>query len=173
MTASLFVTGGQDAEWGSLLQGVYQCEGENHGRHVFHKKGDVGAKGCNVVLYYWDNRDGPQFAGWWFSPFVGSDNYWGHCPGHHGAMPPKIGWLLFPCRRADPTLSISWVCESPSASSCVLLPPPPPPPPARYTHKGCRKDGRTRTKSKLVLKDDHPLVKKRKADNAKRAAMSL
>ena len=24
--------------------------------------------GLDVMLYYWDERDGPDFCGWWFGP---------------------------------------------------------------------------------------------------------
>ena len=24
--------------------------------------------GLDVMLYFWDDRDGPDFCGWWFGP---------------------------------------------------------------------------------------------------------
>ena len=28
---------------------------------------------AEVMLYYWDDRDGSDFSGWWFGPKVGGD----------------------------------------------------------------------------------------------------
>ena len=27
-----------------------------------------GCSGFKVLIYYWDERDGPNFHGWWFGP---------------------------------------------------------------------------------------------------------
>ena len=32
-------------------------------------------------LYYWDDRDGVAFSGWWFGPKIGGDQAWGDMAG--------------------------------------------------------------------------------------------
>ena len=29
------------------------------------------ASSSDVLIYFWDDRDGPDFCGWWFGPHVG------------------------------------------------------------------------------------------------------
>ena len=36
--------------------------------------------GSDVMIYYWDERDGVALAGWWFGPKVGSDQVWAYNP---------------------------------------------------------------------------------------------
>lgn len=31
-----------------------------------------------VLIYYWDDRDGSSFSGWWIGPKVGGDQVWSH-----------------------------------------------------------------------------------------------
>ena len=31
-----------------------------------------------VLIYFWDDRDGPTFSGWWIGPKVGGDQVWSH-----------------------------------------------------------------------------------------------
>lgn len=44
-----------------------------------------------VMLYYWDDRDGSDFSGWWFGPKVGGDQVWAYQPGKD-KTPPETGW---------------------------------------------------------------------------------
>lgn len=53
------------------LNGLYTMGQPNHGRPMFTKPVDD-IEGCfESCVYYWDDRDGAQFSGWWFAPVVG------------------------------------------------------------------------------------------------------
>merc|ERR1712062_822894 len=41
----------------------------------------------------WDDRDGPNFCGWWFGPKIGGDQVWAYHP-KHNQTPPKAGWKV-------------------------------------------------------------------------------
>ena len=45
-----------------------------------------------MQLYYWDDRDGASFCGWWFGPKVGGDQVWAYHPSNTATTPPKTGW---------------------------------------------------------------------------------
>ncbi|CAK9037003.1 unnamed protein product [Durusdinium trenchii] len=45
------------------------------------------------MLYYWDDRDGSDFSGWWFGPKVGGDQVWAYQPGKD-KTPPETGWKV-------------------------------------------------------------------------------
>eukprot|EP00913_Durusdinium_trenchii_P007022 g6605.t2 len=58
------------------------------------EKGVKGEKKTAVVmLYYWDDRDGSDFSGWWFGPKVGGDQVWAYQPGKD-KTPPETGWKV-------------------------------------------------------------------------------
>ena len=38
---------------------------------VFRKEPTL--DGVVVQIYFWDERDGPNFSGWWFGPVIGGD----------------------------------------------------------------------------------------------------
>mmetsp|Transcript_80530 Transcript_80530/g.193155 ORF Transcript_80530/g.193155 Transcript_80530/m.193155 type:complete len:839 (-) Transcript_80530:110-2626(-) len=46
------------------------------------------------MLYYWDERDGPNFAGWWFGPKVGGDQVWAYHNSRAAQTPPLRGWKV-------------------------------------------------------------------------------
>jgi len=46
------------------------------------------------MLYYWDERDGPNFCGWWFGPKVGGDQVWAYHPSRQSLTPPTKGWKV-------------------------------------------------------------------------------
>eukprot|EP00434_Breviolum_minutum_P025280 symbB.v1.2.022334.t3/scaffold1974.1/size94090/10 len=46
------------------------------------------------MLYYWDERDGPNFAGWWFGPKVGGDQVWAYHSSRTAMTPPLHGWKV-------------------------------------------------------------------------------
>jgi len=93
-TYSVFVRGG-DAEDVVIrtLVGEYTEEGNNHGRKVYKKAGGKGPDDMNAYMYYWDERDGPSFTGWWFGNQVGGSQVWSHCPSN-SQRPPKNGWKI-------------------------------------------------------------------------------
>eukprot|EP00928_Gymnodinium_smaydae_P085677 TRINITY_DN6924_c0_g1_i1.p1 TRINITY_DN6924_c0_g1~~TRINITY_DN6924_c0_g1_i1.p1 ORF type:complete len:736 (+),score=214.22 TRINITY_DN6924_c0_g1_i1:180-2210(+) len=64
----------------------------NHGKPVYRK--DMGVPGAHVLVYFWDDRDGPNFGGWWFGPKVGGDQVWGYCANKESTLPPTTGWKV-------------------------------------------------------------------------------
>lgn len=67
------------------IRGGYAQTGENHGRPVF-RRGNL-----DVFAYFWDERDGESFCGWWFGPQVGGDQVWAYHP-ERALQPPSTGW---------------------------------------------------------------------------------
>lgn len=76
------------------LVGDYAEVGSNHSRKTYRKLSKIpGFEDVHVYLYYWDMRDGPDFAGWWFGDQVGGEKVWARCPNHEPS-PPRIGWKI-------------------------------------------------------------------------------
>jgi len=79
------------------LVGEYVEKGANHGRKVYQKIPDKEKAGqtdfVDVLLYYWDSRDGPNFEGWWFGNRLGGTQVWSHCK-DSGLLPPGAGWKI-------------------------------------------------------------------------------
>lgn len=75
------------------LMGEYVEQGSNHGRKVYKKPAGPEEDTVEVVLYYWDERDGPQFCGWWFGNMLGGTQVWSHCS-ERSMQPPKTGWKI-------------------------------------------------------------------------------
>eukprot|EP00746_Dinoflagellata_sp_MGD_P126627 gnl/MRDRNA2_/MRDRNA2_61423_c0_seq2.p1 gnl/MRDRNA2_/MRDRNA2_61423_c0~~gnl/MRDRNA2_/MRDRNA2_61423_c0_seq2.p1 ORF type:complete len:905 (+),score=306.83 gnl/MRDRNA2_/MRDRNA2_61423_c0_seq2:167-2716(+) len=65
---------------------------ENHGKPVYKK--DQQVNGLDVLIYFWDDRDGPNFGGWWFGPKVGGDQVWAYNPEKSTTTPPPQGWKV-------------------------------------------------------------------------------
>ena len=92
---TLAVTGCADATVGNIVRGSFSHQSENHGRPVPRlKRGELKLK-CrakvykknepvannptlDVLIYFWDERDGANFCGWWFGPKVGGDQVWAY-----------------------------------------------------------------------------------------------
>merc|ERR1719169_399957 len=89
--AKLQVAGCQNPTVASLINGNFQQSGENHNKPVFKKEGPN--IGMEVLIYFWDERDGPNFSGWWFGPKVGGDQVWAYNP-QAEAKPPAGGWKV-------------------------------------------------------------------------------
>ena len=53
-----------------------------------------GGDGCPCFLYYWDNRDGERFQGWWFAEAYGSDSVYGFAPSSNEQNPPIRGYRI-------------------------------------------------------------------------------
>lgn len=71
------------------------------GRNLTFKDGTC--CGFQVLIYYWDERDGPNFHGWWFGPKafwsllartfqVGGDQVWAYNANKLSPVPPASGW---------------------------------------------------------------------------------
>lgn len=73
----------------STLAGSYVEVGVNHGRKVFRRK--EADQAC--FLYFWDDRDGDNFSGWWFGEKVGGAQVWSRCESDD-ALPPEAGWRI-------------------------------------------------------------------------------
>jgi len=75
------------------MGGTYIIAGENHGQSYFRRTAPVAE--VDVVLYYWDDQTEESERGWWFGPYLGSDEVWAHHPGVEGKDgPPFHGWQL-------------------------------------------------------------------------------
>ncbi|CAK9035823.1 unnamed protein product [Durusdinium trenchii] len=87
----LSVTGCTHTTVGGIVRGNFTANGQNHGRPTYKK--DAQVNGLDV-LYYWDDRDGASFCGWWFGPKVGGDQVWAYHPSSTAMTPPKTGWKV-------------------------------------------------------------------------------
>merc|ERR1719149_337996 len=71
----------------AIIMGNYTPYTQNHGKVVYRK--DEKSKGFEVLIYYWDDRDGPDQCGWWFGPNVGGDQVWAYHPSRSSTSPPS------------------------------------------------------------------------------------
>mmetsp|Transcript_87908 Transcript_87908/g.152330 ORF Transcript_87908/g.152330 Transcript_87908/m.152330 type:complete len:1964 (-) Transcript_87908:239-6130(-) len=84
------------------LVGEYKQAGENHGRKVYKKISDT----VDVFMYYWDNRDGPAFEGWWFGNQLGGTQVWSLCK-NASVNPPPSGWQIPWDGAVRPSLAVT------------------------------------------------------------------
>jgi len=54
----------------------------------------VQVNGLDVMIYFWDERDGVGFCGWWFGPKVGGDQVWAYHADKTSVNPPQTGWKV-------------------------------------------------------------------------------
>lgn len=103
----LSVAGCADPTVGNIVRGTFNLMTENHGRPVY-KKSEVVANNptLDVLIYFWDERDGANFCGWWFGPKVGGDQVWAYNSGR-SATPPSTGWRVPYDGSVDPSFVIS------------------------------------------------------------------
>lgn len=85
------VSGCKDKTVKKIVRGDFKFAGENHARPYY--KRDEKYNDLDVMLYYWDDRDGSDFSGWWFGPKVGGDQVWAYHPGRD-TTPPESGWKV-------------------------------------------------------------------------------
>mmetsp|Transcript_48804 Transcript_48804/g.139632 ORF Transcript_48804/g.139632 Transcript_48804/m.139632 type:complete len:1345 (-) Transcript_48804:165-4199(-) len=72
--------------------GEYAEEGSNHGKRVYRRVPDPKQKALpEVVLFFWDMRDGKDLAGWWFGDKIGGGQVWARNQSM-SAAPPQRGW---------------------------------------------------------------------------------
>ncbi|CAE8607524.1 unnamed protein product, partial [Polarella glacialis] len=105
---ALHVSGCSNDTVSNIIQGVYTTKEENHGKPVYKKEGVPGS--VTVLIYYWDDRDGAAFNGWWFGPKVGGDQVWAYNGGNLGrdnVMPPNSNWKVPWDGKVDDKLRIS------------------------------------------------------------------
>jgi len=104
--AHIQVSGCTHATVGPIVRGNFTLNGQNHGKPTYKKDSQV--NGLDVQLYFWDERDGPNFCGWWFGPKVGGDQVWAYHPSKV-ATPPKSGWKVPYDGPIDTTFALSAV----------------------------------------------------------------
>jgi len=76
------------------LIGEYVEKGVNHGRKVYQRVNDKAMMDyVDVLLYYWDDREGENFEGWWFGNKLGGTQVWAHCK-ESAMTPPSTGWKI-------------------------------------------------------------------------------
>ena len=90
--SQITVAGCSHATVGPIVRGDFTHAGDNHGKLVYKK--DTQVNGLDVMIYFWDQRDGVAFCGWWFGPKVGGDQVWAYHPSQTSATPPKAGWKV-------------------------------------------------------------------------------
>lgn len=102
---ALVVSGCQNETVASIVHGEFALVTENHGRPVYRK--DRKFNDLDVMLYYWDERDGPNFCGWWFGPKVGGDQVWAYQPDRSQLNPPPSGWKVPYDGDVDQTFAVT------------------------------------------------------------------
>jgi len=100
----LSVQGCQNATVGNIVRGTYSQYSENHQQAVYRRSEQV--NGLDVLVYYWDDRDGPNFCGWWFGPKVGGDQVWAY-NSERSMTPPSTGWRVPYDGPVDGTFSVN------------------------------------------------------------------
>merc|ERR1712176_752944 len=98
------VTGCTNPTVGAIAQGNCDVVAENHGRRAY--KRDTQVNGLDVMVYFWDERDGPNFCGWWFGPKIGGDQVWAYHP-DKTQTPPRSGWKVPYDGAVDPTMILT------------------------------------------------------------------
>lgn len=90
----------------NIIKGSYTCTEANHGKPVYKK--DIAGGTVSVLIYYWDERDGPNFSGWWFGPKIGGDQVWAYSGNKESPLPPPTGWQVPWDGPVDPSLKLSY-----------------------------------------------------------------
>jgi len=85
------VTGCQNDTVGPVIRGTYSVYSENHGRPVYRRSEQ--SNNVDVLIYFWDERDGPSFSGWWFGPRIGGDQVWAY-NAEKSMTPPTSNWQV-------------------------------------------------------------------------------
>eukprot|EP00930_Biecheleria_cincta_P082776 TRINITY_DN72430_c0_g1_i1.p1 TRINITY_DN72430_c0_g1~~TRINITY_DN72430_c0_g1_i1.p1 ORF type:complete len:1990 (-),score=675.87 TRINITY_DN72430_c0_g1_i1:92-6022(-) len=89
----------------NTLIGDFVEKGSNHGKKFYQKVQSIkGHEDIKVFLYFWDDRDGEDFGGWWFGDSVGGTEVWARCASKD-ALPPRAGWKV-PWDAPDPKNAI-------------------------------------------------------------------
>jgi len=102
----IVVSGCQNLTVANIIKGSYSPTGANHGKPVYKK--DVVPGGVSVLIYFWDERDGPNFSGWWFGPKVGGDQVWAYNGKKAATAPPPNAWKVPWDGEVDPQLTLTY-----------------------------------------------------------------
>lgn len=91
----VFSTAKKDEIGIATLVGEYREAGWNHEKKYYKRfaRPVQGQPRVDVFLYYWDERDGKDFSGWWFGNAVGGTQVWSR---HRLSTPapPRSGWTI-------------------------------------------------------------------------------
>jgi hypothetical protein len=125
--AQVTVSGCADATVSGIICGNYKKSTQNHGKTAY--KRDMQSNDLDVMLYFWDDREGDHLSGWWIGPCLGSDLVWAYNPSW-SESPPEEGWRsigsVMAQREADDLsrLSDAALADLLAAfsSRCVVLP---------------------------------------------------
>ena len=82
-----------DAFWSKTIAGTYKLAGSNHGKPIYKRSGPRNI----LFIYYWDNRDGAHYSGWWFGSSVGGCNVCAFnpdCQKDNPLVPATFGWKV-------------------------------------------------------------------------------
>jgi len=96
--------GCKDQVVGPVIRGEYTMSSLNHGKPVYRR--DAHVNGLQVMIYYWDERDGAGSAGWWIGPKVGSEQVWAHNAATGTKTPPASGWKVPHTGPVDTTMQL-------------------------------------------------------------------
>ncbi|CAE7228269.1 KIFBP [Symbiodinium sp. CCMP2592] len=108
----LTVSGCQNETISAIIAGVYMPDSLNHGKVVYKKREK--SRGLDVLIYFWDERDGPELCGWWFGPNVGGDQVWAYHPSRTAGTPPASEWNVPHDGDIDPSFTVSAMRSAPS-----------------------------------------------------------
>jgi len=81
-----------EPELKTLVGEYVETGGRNHGKPVFCRR-PPSEEDEEIYLYFWDSRDGPDFAGWWLGQSVGASLVWSRCEADE-MLPPSSGWRI-------------------------------------------------------------------------------
>jgi len=90
---------------------MFECCGANHGRPAYK---NVEGRSFTAFIYYWDDRAGPEFQGWWMGPKLGGEDVWVRQPSR-SELPPESGWYAPHDGSVDPGLRVRSVDHSEEA----------------------------------------------------------
>ena len=76
--------------YGTQVDGVYERTGVHHGKDMWSKKDDGEQE---FVMLFWDDRDGPDWNGWWLVAAANKDMVYARHANAATATPPTFGWL--------------------------------------------------------------------------------
>eukprot|EP00928_Gymnodinium_smaydae_P090447 TRINITY_DN74241_c0_g1_i1.p1 TRINITY_DN74241_c0_g1~~TRINITY_DN74241_c0_g1_i1.p1 ORF type:complete len:444 (-),score=38.69 TRINITY_DN74241_c0_g1_i1:237-1517(-) len=94
-----------------LVTGSFVEQGENHGKPMYAKQGADGS--ATVLIFFWDARDGCEWAGWWFGPSLDFEHPgWARHLDFSSNKPPTSGWQVPPGGSIDDALRIYLTSEA-------------------------------------------------------------
>lgn len=114
--AQICVSGCSHSNVAPIVRGDYTIAGSNHNKPAYKKEQKV--SGLDVMLYYWDDRDGVAFSGWWFGPKIGGDQVWAYQPSRTTQTPPSSGWKV----PYDGPVDLSLCVTAKAGSSTAMAP---------------------------------------------------